>query len=241
MLFHEVAQGSDEWHKIRIGLATSSCFGEICTPSEGKPSASMDAYSNQLIGELITGRNSENFTSYWMERGASMEADAAASYEIITGYTLDRGGFITDDDMTIGASPDRRVLDRNGNVIGGVEIKCPSEAIHVGNIIRMLKFGKIDPKYKPQVQGQILIGGFDFVDWFSYHPEMIPAKVTTERDDEYCEKLEVCLDKFRIMLNEKIALLRDSGLVIPPRPILNFHAHAQANKENLNDDLRYAG
>lgn len=237
MIFHEVSQGSEEWHKIRIGLATSSCFGEICTPAEGKPSKSMDAYSNKLIGELITGTNSENFQSYWMERGATMEADAAASYEIITGYKLDRGGFITDDDMTMGASPDRRVLDAHGNVIGGVEIKCPSEAIHVGNLLRMVEHGAIDPQYKPQVQGQILVGGFEFVDWFSYHPQMPPARVTTYRDDEFCEKLEIALDAFMMMLNRKIGILRDAGLIIPPRPILNFYEHAKIKTDNNNFSL----
>ncbi len=240
MIYHDVTQGSDEWHKIRIGLATTSCFGEIITPAKAEPSKSMEQYSNKLIGELITGQNSETFTSYWMERGAMMEQDAAAAYEVITGFTLDRGGFITDDDMTIGASPDRRVLD-GLDVKGGVEIKCPSEAIHVGNLLRMAEHGAIDPQYKSQVQGQILIGGFEFVDWFSYHPDMPPALVRTYRDDAFCAKLEECLDQFMVMLDRKIQILRDNGLIIPPRPIINFHQLAQANNDNLNDDLRYAG
>ncbi len=239
MLFHEVSQGSDEWHKIRIGLATSSCFSDIITPSKGEPSKSMDPYSNKLIGELMTGENSEDFQSYWMERGTKFEADAAASYEVITGNTLDRGGFITDDEMMIGASPDRRVL-KMGTVVGGLEIKCPSQAIHVGNLLRMIKHGAIDPQYKPQVQGQILIGGFEFVDWFSYHPDMPPALVRTYRDDTFCNQLETALDMFLDMLNEKINLL-SNHMIIPPRPILNFYEHQKANADNLNSNILYAG
>lgn len=241
MIYHEVVQGSEEWHKIRIGLATSSCFGELCTPAKGEPSKSMDAYSNKLIGELVTGKNSENFQSYWMERGAMMEADAAASYEFITGNTVDRGGFITDDDMMIGASPDRRVM-KMGTAIGGVEIKCPSEAIHVGNLLRMIKHGSIDPTYKPQVQGQILIGGFEYVDWFSYHPDFPPALVRTYRDDDFCGKLETAINMFCDMLNDKMETLRTGGLFIPPKPILEFYNRSQATP--AQDDLmniRFAG
>ena len=105
---------------MRLGLATASCFGKIVTPAKGEPSKQMDDYANDLIGELVTGNNSETFTSYWMERGQLFEADAAAAYEFITGFELDRGGFLTDDDMTVGASPDRRVI-KLGSVIGGVE------------------------------------------------------------------------------------------------------------------------
>lgn len=223
MIYHELSQGSTEWFKARLGLATASCFDQIITPKTGEPSKSMDAYANRLIGELITGENSEKFENYWMERGAILEADAAAAYEVITDYKLDRGGFLTNDDMTIGASPDRRVSGPNGNVIGGVEIKCPSPAVHVTNLLRE---GKIDPSYTPQVQGQIMVGGFEFVDWFSYHPDMPPAHIRTFRDDVYCEKLQNALDEFCDMIEYKINILTKRGVIVPERPIIAMHRKA---------------
>ena len=92
MIYHEVTQQSPEWFRMRLGLATASCFDRIITPKTAEPSKSMDDYANSLIGELITGENSEKFQSYWMERGAQMEAEASAAYEVITDFTLDRGG-----------------------------------------------------------------------------------------------------------------------------------------------------
>ena len=172
-----------------------------------------------------------------MERGQQFEQDAAMSYEFITGFTLDRGGFLTDDDMTVGASPDRRVLEL-GTVVGGVEIKCPSEGVQVENLLRD---NEIDPAYRPQVQGQILIGGFEFVDWFSYHPDFPPALIRTYRDDAYCEKLSAALEEFESLVQQKIRILESRGVIIPPRPIIGIHKLAQANNDNLNDDLRYAG
>jgi len=226
MIYHEVSQQSDQWYKMRLGLATASRFGQLITPKTGQFSKSMDPYANQLIGEMVTGKGAEKFESYWMERGAMLEQDASASYEVITGYSLDRGGFLTNDEMTIGASPDRRVLDASGNVIGGTEIKCPSEAVHIENLLRMKKHGTIDPDYIPQVQGQILIGKLEFVDWFSYHPDMPPALIRTERDDDFCNKLEDALGEFDRILREKIDLLQSMGMIIPPRPILAMYDEA---------------
>ena len=221
MIYHEVTQQSPEWFRMRLGLATASCFHRIITPVKVEPSKSMGEYANGLIAELITGENSETFKSYWMERGAQMEAEASAAYEFITGFTLDRGGFLTDDNMTVGASPDRRIIDL-GLVIGGVEIKCPDPSTHIANLLR-LKEGSIDPFYKPQVQGQMLIGELEFVDWFSYHPDMPPAHIRTYRDDAYCEKLKRALDAFTDLMEEKSSVLTSIGVIIPERPILQMY------------------
>lgn len=225
MIFHDVSQGSAEWFKMRLGIATASCFDKIVTPKTFEPSKQMEDYAFKLIGELVTLENSEVFTSYWMERGAQLEDDAARSYEAITGHNLINGGFVTNDAMTYGASPDRRVLDSTGNVIGGVEIKCPAPATHIKNILRN---GEIDPSYLPQVQGQILIGGFEFVDWFSYHPDMPPALIRVERDDRLCQKLEVALNEFCTMVEEKISSLKKACVFVNERPILSMHEKSNA-------------
>lgn len=231
MIFHDVPHGSTEWHTMRLGLATASCFDKIITPT-GKPSAQMQDYANKLISEMVTGEHTENFKSYWMERGALMESDASASYEFISGYRLDRGGFITNDEMTIGVSPDRRVFDSSGKVIGCAEFKCPSPSVHIENL-RRSKTGKIDPAYIPQVQGQILIGGFEFNDWFSYHPSMPPAYIRTERDESFCKKLEEALGEFIYLLKQAIKELSEIGLIVPERPIVGMHKRYLLDKEDI--------
>jgi hypothetical protein len=67
----------------------------------------------------------------------------------------------------------------------------------------------IDPDYIPQVQGQMLIYGFKFVDWFSYHPEMPPALIRTYRDDMYCAKLDGALEAFDALKQAKIKALKE--------------------------------
>ena len=211
MIFHDIEQLTDEWTKARLGLPTASCFNKIITPKTGKLSSQADAYANRLISELILGRPQETFPpTYWMERGEMLEADAKKLYEFETGYNLKNGGFGTNDLGTAGASPDFRIFDDKDNLVGGGEIKCVAPWTHVENLLR----DEIDPDYIPQVQGQILIYGFEFVDWFSYHPEMPPALIRTYRDDEYCEKLEAALQDFHAIKMAKIEKLRLQGMDI---------------------------
>ena len=189
--------------RCRLGIPTASCFDKIVTPggkiSEAKGgelylgteiprfSQTAESYAHLLLAEIITNSGLDNFLkSYWMEQGALMEQEASQLYEFETGYTLDRGGFMTDDLFRWGASPDRRILDQEGNVIGALEIKCPAPWTHVENLLKK----EIDREYIPQVQGQMFCGDLQFVDWFSYYPGMPPSLIRTKRDDAFIKVLE---------------------------------------------------
>lgn len=214
MKFYDIVQGTPEWFQARLGIATASNFSNIITPKQKKFSASADEYADKLISELITGDSVEKFApTYWMERGAEMEADACKLYEFETGYTVLNGGFMTDDDHYAGCSPDVRVFDNSGKLIGTAEIKCPAPWTHVGNMQRTA----VDPDNLCQVQGQIYVSKLEFVDWFSYHPDMPPAKIRAERDNEFQEALRDCMYKFERILLDKIAILKDKGVEIPER------------------------
>ncbi len=240
MIYFDVGQGTSEWHHLRLGVATASCFDQIVTAKKGEPSKSMSGYINRLLAELVTGTPTEIPKTYWMERGALMEVEARTSYQMITGHEIDRGGFITNDDMTIGASPDLRIFI-DGKAVGCAEIKCPSPTQHIENL-RMAASGKVNSDYYAQVQGQILLGGFEFNDWFSYHPDMPPAYIRTYRDDEYCQKLQAGLDIFMQEMNKAIDDLRRIGVLIPDRPIIGIHRSMTDYKtEQIPDFLTSAG
>lgn len=189
---YSVAHTTPEWFALRRGMPTSSNFGKIITPAKGDYSAQAASYMHLLIAEIITGESHDKFPpSYWMERGALMEAEAASLYEFETGLRLEPGGFITDDAGRFGASPDRLVYDGQ-TLVGALEIKCPAPWTHVENLLK----ADIDRAYVPQVQGQMLLGGFEFVDWYSYHPQMPSVTIRTRRDDAYMAKLAAALDRF---------------------------------------------
>ena len=230
MIWHEVQQNTPEWYALRLGIPTASSFDKIITPKTGNLSAQAEEYADRLIAERIMGEVLEVFKpSYWMERGHILEAQARALYEFETGYETKHGGFLTNDSATIGASPDVLVLN-SSKVIGGAEIKCPAPWTHVSNLLRG---NQIDPAYIPQTQGQILVGGFEFVDWFSYHPSMPPALVRVLRDNAYSEKMAVALDGFVNMLAAKIERLKALGIDVaaPKASTISLEEAARIAKE----------
>lgn len=225
MLYFDVTHGSDEWFEARRGIPTSSCFDKIVTP-KGVFSTQSKAYALVLLAELYTGEPQQQFApTYWMERGSILEAEAADQYEFMTGNTLLPGGFITDDKMRWGASPDRMVADKDGNIIGALEIKCPAPWTHMGNLIDKA----IDKKYIPQVQGQMLAcENLQFVDWFSYHPTLSPSLIRTPRDDAFIKVLETGLTQFHTTMEGYIdQLIKDGKVSERPNKLEEMKAKAK--------------
>src|SRR6516164_3947049 len=114
-IFHDVAQYSELYDRLRLGIPTSSHFHKIITP-QGKPSKQWREYACVLIAERILQRNIEFYNSPAMERGLIVEAEAADWYEFDQDVTTQRVGFITDDDNTTGCSPDQLYITQRSCV-----------------------------------------------------------------------------------------------------------------------------
>lgn len=220
MKHFELGHNSPEWYDARAGVATSSAFDRIITNKTFKMSSQADQYANELVAEIIMGRPLDrNFSNYAMEWGHAHEADARNLYCFEKNVEVTRGGFFVTDDMTFGASPDVRVIDAAGNMIGLAEIKCPENpAVHVEYMLA----AAMNPKYKAQTQGQLWVSGADYVDWFSYHPDMPFACVRIERDEEFIAALEECLMDFKKLLHKKLEQCVDLGIFdeIPQKKIV---------------------
>jgi len=74
---------------------------------------------------------------------------------------------------------------------------------------------EIDPKHKPQIQGQLLVSERDWVDYWVYNPRLPPVRVRNYRDEEFIEKLETHLKKFREVLAEKVDWLIQNEHILP--------------------------
>lgn len=202
MKIYDVDQGSPQWAMLRAGRPTSSDFDKIITPT-GRPSAQAKAYRRKLIAEIMLKEPITTFEStYWIDRGKTLEPDAAALYELTYGVETKKVGFVTDDKGQYGCSPDRFV----GNN-GSLEIKCPAPQTHVSYLVD----GKLDKDYYPQIQGHLFVTGFDWVDIFSYHPEMPPARIRVERDEIFLSSLAEEMESFLNLMNEEIQKLIDMG------------------------------
>jgi len=206
--YFDIEQGSSQWHSLRAGIPTSSEFGNIITPS-GMRSKSLENYAGVKAMEIMLKRNILNdFANEYMDRGKILEAQAAEQYEVIYGVDTKEVGFITNDDGTVGASPDRLTSD-----CGGLEIKCFGIHKHIHHYFSKI----IDPKYKPQMQGQIFVGNLDYVANWMYHPEIPPVRIMNMPDDKFLTKLEKLLVIFRQVLADKVGELIDDGHIILPK------------------------
>lgn len=204
MLIHNVEQGSPEWESIRLGIPTASEFHRIITPT-GKKSTAADGYANELIAEMMLARKVKTFTgSYATERGKELEPKAAEDYELTEGVKTEIVGFCTDDEMTMGCSPDRLV-----GADGAIEIKvCAADAI-----VDYILTDDCGADHKPQIQGQLFVLGRKWVDLVPFHPDMPPTKIRVHRDEKYLELMATYMAEFTTMLAKKKARMIELGFL----------------------------
>jgi putative phage-type endonuclease len=189
----EVLQGTPEWLAARLGIPTASGFDRIIT-TKGEPSKQAQKYMYQLAAERITGAKEEGYQNGVMQRGMEMEAEARAMYEFITGNEVKTVGVCyPDEKKAYGCSPDGLV-----NSDGLVEIKCPTSPVHVAYLLS----GELPAEYFQQVQGQLLVTGRKYVDFFSFYPGLKPLPVRVERDEKFIKALMVELEIFVKELDE---------------------------------------
>lgn len=225
-IFHrDVCQGTTEWLALRAGIPTASSFDRILTPRTGKPSSSAEGYLFSLLAERLMGKPIVEHVSLWMERGSHMEADAVSFYEFQRDIKTETVGFVTNDKNTIGASPDRLV-----GADGLLEIKVPAPHTHIGYLLRA---GSAYDAYKVQVQGQLWIAEREWADVLSFHPEMPPALIRIERDEEYIQKLSAAVTAFSEALEEQWMRMAEEGWGPPPPPKPVEKTTAQLLKEEL--------
>lgn len=199
MIRSDVLQGTEEWQRLRLGIPTASQFSRVLTPT-GKPSSQASAYAHELVAERILGVPvSQVERTEWMRRGTEMEARAVAWYEFERGVDTSPVGFCRTDDGRVGCSPDRLVAGG-----GGLEVKCPNAATHVGYLL-----DDVDRKYRPQVQGGLYVTGLAWWDFVSYHDELPPVVVRVHRDEEFLSALDAALTDFCARVDEYEVRVRD--------------------------------
>lgn len=207
--YHEMMQGSDAWDTIRLGKPTASEFKKIITP-EGKTSTQWRGYARLLIAELILKRQVNNAIadSSWMQRGKELEGQAVLEYEAHRNVDTQFIGFVTTDDDKVGCSPDRLV---GGD--GLLELKCPAPQTQVAYLLDE----EVSKEYKPQLQGQLFVTGREWVDIFSYHPELPFNIVRVTRDDVYIRSLESLLERVTDYIAEGVIKIADRLKPIDPQ------------------------
>ena len=199
-IHNDIEQGSPEWFAIRAGKPTASCFDKVLTPT-GRPSSQADVYINTLLAEIVTGGSVQDWEgNQWTERGNELEPEAVLYYELQKNITTEKVGFVTN--YGVGCSPDRFVGDD-----GLLEIKCPKASTQIGYLLN----NKLEPKYIPQIQGQLYVTGRKWCDWLAYSDELPSLIIRVERDEQYINSLAEALQKLIKDIDDKKNRLVELG------------------------------
>ena len=201
MIIHDCEQGTPEWFSLRAGKPTASCFDKLIT-STGEPSKSMAGYAITLAGEMYAGKPLDAWEGNGhTERGKLLEDDARRSYAFVHDVEPVQVGFVTDDSMLYGCSPDSFIDDD-----GGLEVKCLKAENHIKAIMYHRKHKKCPPDYVQQTQGSLLVTGRKWWDLYFYHPDLPDLTIRQEPNREVMEPL---LDQIANVIREREKILME--------------------------------
>lgn len=184
-------QRTDDWFSARLGKVTASRVADVMARTKTGYGASRANYMAELLCQRLTGRREEGYTNAAMQRGTELEPVARMAYTMITGNDVVECGFVENEFMQLGASPDGLVGDD-----GLIEIKCPNTA----TMIDFIRTSTIDNKYILQMQTQMLCTGRKWCDFVMYDdrlPEQIAFKmIRVDRDNELIGQITHEVGKF---------------------------------------------
>jgi hypothetical protein len=191
MKIYTMPQSGDDWLAIRSQYPTASEFDQLVSPvklkvREGKTIAS---YVATKLAEKWLGSPLQSFTpSGNMDQGSIRETEAWPWFALEYDRELTRPGFVVSEDGLSGCSPDGIVEVQRF----GLEIKCPDADTHVGYLLS----GILPHAYIMQVQGSMLVTGWDSWTFLSYHPRFPQFVIDVPRDEKVIEAISAGLDTF---------------------------------------------
>lgn len=181
--YHDVIQGSEDWHLLRCGMLTASDMHLILTPTLKRAhNAASRGLINELLAQRVTGHTEPIFIGNDMLRGKCDEILARAAYS--EHYApVTECGFVTSEvcGVTIGYSPDGLVGED-----GLIECKSRRAKYQVQTILD----DYIPVEYMAQIQTGLLVTGRKWLDFISYSAGL-PVFVRRVLPDDLYHKLIV--------------------------------------------------
>jgi hypothetical protein len=197
MEIFDFPQNSPEWHSIRAGLVTASCFSQILAKGQGKTRAS---YLRRLAAEIITGEPLENFTTPAMERGHALEGEARNLYAFMHDVEPVQVGFIRNGRK--GCSPDSLLGET-----ALLEIKTQRGDLLIETMLKD-EFPKC---HEAQVQGQLWMAEREWCDLLVYAPGFPPFIKRQHRNEKFISELSAAVSDFNADLDALVERIRSYG------------------------------
>lgn len=220
-VFTHFEQHSLQWLAVRAGLITASEADALLTPLfKIKDSKAVDTYLAKKLAERWLGGPLPSFKSTAMEFGSILESSTVNFIELQLDTQINRVALVTDDNLTIGASPDGLIGED-----GGVEIKCPNADTH----IKYLLANVVPPDYIVQVHFSMYVTGRQWWKFVSYRHGLPMLVKIVERDEAVMETTADAVEGFLAKLETAYTALVHLNNGVEPSPNL-FRADAIAGK-----------
>jgi hypothetical protein len=213
MKIHPAVQGTQAWLEARAGVPSASELGNLITDKFAIRKGEMvQTYLARKLAEKWTGGPLMGCESWATEQGQLLEELAIPWLEFEHDLTVQRVGFITNDEGTFGASPDGIIGGENRQV--GLEIKCLQPIGHV----KALLGGLVPEEYLPQIHGGMFATGFNSWNFLAFNRGFPPLWLTMERDDAKQEVIFDALTMFQERFETGWAkLIELNGGELPPK------------------------
>ena len=197
MRIHPAPQGSGEWLLARSTILTASNLSKVLTPAKLEVSAQAGAVARKCAAARVFGVYEDTVSTFAMERGAEMEAEARLAYEMLTGNEMREVGLCITADGLFGASPDG--LEIAGRC--GLEIKCPALDKATENLLT----DALPVEYSLQIQAGLFVTGAEAWDWCSYYPGLPVKILRVYPDPRVQDAIAVAVPKFEALVLEYVA------------------------------------
>ncbi len=160
MQIHNVEQKSLEWNKLRLEYPLTGSKAQAI----GNQGKGLETLVYERLAAKYSSSEADSYSNEDLERGVELEPQAQSLYELETGNTIKKVGFVTNDKISkyAGVSPDGIV----GN--GLVEIKCFEDKKHFRMTLE--KEFEIESQYEWQIQMQMLVCEKEWCDFIAYNP-----------------------------------------------------------------------
>lgn len=192
-------QNSVEWLSARAGVVTASEADALITPKfKVREGIGLNTYLAQKVAERWTGGPISNAMTLDMDMGKILEGEAIPWLAFETGWNIKHPALVTNDEDTIGCSPDGMI---EGNV--GIEVKCASAQNHVKYVLA----NAIPDDYVAQVQFSMYVTGAKQWHFVSYRRGFPNLVLTIARDEAAQDAIKTALDAFLPRLEAAIARL----------------------------------
>ena len=195
-VIYDIAQRSEEWHDLRLGVITASKASVIASNGKGAKT-----YLNELVSSKLTGYVKPFKITDSIEHGIENEDKAIDAY-MFQNDPVEKVGFVKIHDL-MGCSPDGLVNDD-----GLVEVKCPDSHTHIGYIIS----NEIPSDYIYQMLYQLFVTRRKWCDFISYDPRidnphnLFVKRVSIDLYQKEYEKLVSNLELFIVNLEESFKI-----------------------------------